>query len=185
MSRLNALQGLAALSLYVGSLLAPSPAAASAVRFYCGKSGATPATLAQTSTGQTVSVIRWVSNSFSDAGWSPERRCQEVSSRFETFRREGRLRFLTTGRMNGASVICTAQANPGPCDGLLYTLKPGQDPTTTLRSLLAVRVNSRGPLNETSDRLYIDVQELLNTAAAVENPPTAASTTTKTPEGLW
>lgn len=183
MARHNFLSALATLGLITASLTVEAPARATAVRFYCGTANGTPATLAQTGNGRTVSVIRWVSSRFREAGWTPERRCQEVSSRFEEFRRQGRLAYLTTGRMNGLPVICTARANAGPCDGLLYTLKPGQDATATLRGLLAVRVNSRGPLNETSDRLYVSVQELLESATALGNTPESAAAAQ--PDGLW
>ena len=140
--------------------------AATASRFVCGSSGGAPATQAVTRDGKTVTVIRWTSSVFDGAGWSQERRCQEVSSRFEEFRRSDRLRYITTGRINGQPVICTTPSNGGACDGLLYTLKPGQDPTATLRTLLDIRVKARGPLNETNPRLYVSMDEILDVAQA-------------------
>jgi hypothetical protein len=111
-----------------------------------------------------------------------------VSLRFETLRQQGRLNYLTTGRMNGLPVICTAKQAGAACDGLLYTLKPGQDPTTTLTRLLDVRFKARGPLNETPERLYINVNELIsgNGANSVATP--ARSSVTSSGNGvrpLW
>ena len=129
-------------------------------------------------------MIRWSSNVFDGGGWTPERRCQEVSQRFEGFRQQGRLQYLTTGRINGQPVICTAKAEGAPCDGLLYTLKPGQDPTTALRNLFDVRYKARGPLNETEERLYINVDKLLNGSPTTSVTPTLPRPSISTPS-LW
>ncbi len=136
--------------------------AASAKSFYCGQASGAPATLAQTASGKSVPVIRWSSTTFNSSGWDQSRRCQVVSSRFEQFRQQGTLQYLTTGRMNGQSVICTALRNGGGCKGLLYTLKPGQNPTKTLADLLDVRTKALGPLNETTSRLYVKMSDILD-----------------------
>ena len=137
---------------------------AGANRFFCGSSGKIPATKATTRSGKNIDVIRWTSDTFEEAGWSAQRRCEEVSSRFEKLRLEGRLKYLTTGRMNGQPVICSTSSRGGSCDGLLYTLKPNQDPGATLQSLLNVRSRASGPLNETTERIYLEIEEVINTA---------------------
>lgn len=137
-------------------------AAPRAQGFICATSSGVPSTKAIKSDGSQVDIIRWTSNSFSSAGWNPQRRCQEVSIRFDRYLKEGRLKYLTTGRMNGVPVICTSLTNGGPCDGLLYTLKPNQNPTVTLESLLEVKKQKRGPINETSSRIYISIDQILN-----------------------
>lgn len=152
---------LAAAGLSAFTALGSAPAQAAATSFTCSTSNGVPTTVATTDTGRTVPMIRWTSNAFDGAGWSPQRRCQEVSQRFESFRQQGRLAFITTGRMNSLPVICTAAKDGGACDGLLYTLKPSQDPTLALQRLFDVRNKARGPLNETNARLYVSVDELL------------------------
>mgnify|MGYP001196644892 CR=1 FL=1 len=168
--------------------------AAGAKRFHCGTSSGVPATLATTASGKTVPVIRWTSTTFDSAGWSQNKRCQAVSQRFEQYRQEGRLKYLTTGRMNGQAVICSANKDGGSCNGLLYTLKPGQDPTKTLRDLLVVRTKAAGPLNETTSRLYVKMGDLLDAATGETTPASSvtskpASSTTTTPaaadDNLW
>lgn len=169
--------------LLAGALLAPLqlvplPAEARARSFSCSSLAGVPTTTAQMADGRSVPVIRWTSSTFDGAGWTPERRCQEVSARFDTFHRQDRLNYITTGRINGQPVICTS-ARPGSgCDGLLYTLKPSQNATATLRNLLDVRTKARGPLNETNGRLYVNVSELLEappaTAAEASAPGAAA-----------
>lgn len=137
-------------------------AAPRAKGFICGTSSGVPTTKAAKSDGSQVDIIRWTSNSFSADGWGPQRRCQEVSKRFDQYLKEGRLKYLTTGRMNGVPVICTSLTNGGPCDGLLYTLKPNQNPTVTLENLMEVKKQKRGPLNETTSRIYISIDQVLN-----------------------
>jgi hypothetical protein len=146
----------------LGVLLAGAPSGqAKAQSFVCSTLSGVPTTLASMADGKQVPVIRWTSNVFDGAGWTPERRCQEVSGRFDTLNRQGRLTYITTGRINGQPVICTAPSNGASCDGLLYTLKPGQNATTTLRNLLDVRLKVRDPLYETTGRLYVSMDELL------------------------
>jgi len=153
--------------------VAPQPAAAAAPAaqsFFCGTAAGAPATTVVTADGRQVPVIRWTSAAFNDAGWSQQRRCQEVSARFDGLLKQGRLAYITTGRMNGLPVICTAASRGGACDGLL-------DATSTLRNLLEIRVKARGPLNETTSRLYVGLDELVSTAEAnAANPAPAAPT---------
>lgn len=151
----------------MASLLpAPAEARVQARSFVCSTSAGAPATNVVTQNGQQVPLIRWTSSVFNDAGWTPERRCQEVSNRFNDYFRQGRLDFITTGRMNGLPVICTARSNGGACDGLLFTLKPGQNASRTLQDLFSVRTKARGPLNETNSRVYLSLDELVTTAQA-------------------
>lgn len=173
-----------AMSATTGGVLLDSPAKAAATSFSCTTSKGVPATVAKTDDGRIVSMIRWTSNAFDGAGWTPQRRCQEVSQRFETYRQQGRLAYITTGRMNSLPVICTARSDGGACDGLLYTLKPGQDPTLALKRLFDVRFKARGPLNETTSRVYLSVNELLG-APKMVNPAANTNTSTSDVKPLW
>lgn len=156
--------------------------------FICSIASGSPATSAVTSTGKHVPLIRWTSTTFDNAGWTQQRRCEEVSSRFDDYHKQGRLKYITTGRINGLPVICTATNLGAGCDGLLYTLKPGQDATATLWNLLDIRVKARGPLNETNSRFYVSLDELLSIglANAVEGIlPAKESTHTQPSTSLW
>ena len=42
----------------------------------------------------------------------------------------------------------------------LHPLKPGQDPTQTLKNLLAVRTKATSALTESASRLYISIEEI-------------------------
>ena len=121
-----------------------------------------PATVVQTKIGKQVPIIYWKSQTFSGSGWTPERRCQEVSARFQTYHSSGTLEYITTGRMNGLPVICVAQSDGGACEGLLYTLKPGQNATATLKKLFEIRTKpGAAPLEETTARMYVSVDSII------------------------
>lgn len=72
----------------------------------------------------------WAIPSELGGGWTPERRCNEITSRFETYRQDGLLE-LSTGIENGYDTICvTTQLDPTDCR-LILTVPPGQDPQLT------------------------------------------------------
>ena len=63
-------------------------------------------------------------------GWTPEKRCNEITRRFEEHRQDGLLE-LSIGTENGYDTICvTTQADPSDCR-LILTVPPGQDPQLT------------------------------------------------------
>ena len=113
---------------------------------------------------------------------TPERRCQEVSSRFQNYHSAGTLEYITTGRNNGLPVICVAQTDGGACAGLLYTLKPGQNATATLKKLFDVRTKpGAAPLEETTARMYLSMDSIIRKKSGSVNtsspiPPTPSST---------
>ena len=131
-------------------------------KFFCGTYDGAPSTMSNTSSGKQVAVIMWKSTAFSGGGYDPQTRCQIVSNRFNQLYNQGLLTHLTTGRKNGMNIICGASSNGGGCaqDGMLYTLKPGQDPTQTLKNLLAVRTKATSALTESASRLYISIEEI-------------------------
>lgn len=152
--------------------------------FFCdSSSGKVPTTMYQSSQGNSEPWIQWVSDHFSGSGWSPDTRCQEVSSRLETYRKNKQLRYVTLGTVNNQSVICVASKDQGPCEGIIYTLKPGQDGIQALNNLFAWRKGEEG-LESNYESVtaipYIDVGTRLDetTVEATSEPKT--STTKKT-----
>ena len=144
--------------------------------FRCDISGDLPTTLYQSSQGTAEPWIKWQSDHFSGSGWSPETRCQEVSSRLETYRRNKKLKYVTLGTVNNQSVICVASQEGGKCEGIVYTLKPGQDGLKALNNLFAWRKGEQGlESNYESATIipYINVGERLDetTTQSVEKSP--------------
>lgn len=135
-----------------------SPEQGQGIGFECVSNNGIPTTIVVGPNGE-VPMISWTSNHFSNDGWTPEARCRDVTSRLARAHQSGTLEFLTTGRINNLPVICSTSIQGGGCESLIYTLKPNQNPATTLQSLIMVRTGQRGPISETSSRPYIPVSQ--------------------------
>ncbi|MEG5052766.1 MULTISPECIES: COP23 domain-containing protein [unclassified Microcoleus] len=154
------------------------PSYAQSTTFFCGMSSdGVPTTFANTPRG-TVQVVKWTSEHFTDAGYSPERRCQEVSSRFQSFKNRGQLNSLTAGYLNGQPAICVGDGNP-PCtsEKLLFTLKPGANAAARLQQLFDIRSGASGaPLYESTrdhrsssgSSATVDFNQFLQQASVVQ-----------------
>ena len=76
------------------------------------------------------SSFPWAVPSQLGGGWTPQRRCNEISRRLELYREDGLLE-MTTGIKNGYDTICvTTQVDPTDCR-IVLTVPPGQDPQLT------------------------------------------------------
>ena len=72
----------------------------------------------------------WAVPSQLGGGWTPQRRCNEITRRLESYRPDGLLE-MTTGFENGYNTICvTTQVDPTDCR-IVLTVPPGQDPQLT------------------------------------------------------
>lgn len=145
--------------------------------FACEQVDGVPTTVAKTKSAE-IPIIKWVSNDFDAAGWEPQKRCAEVSGRFQAYYQDGSLRFITTGQLNGENAICTAEREGGDCKNLLFTVRPGRNPQVTLQKLIAIRHNSNEALTETGKRPYLNVDKLLGTNSTTQS-------TTQSPKPLW
>lgn len=71
----------------------------------------------------------WATPSLMGGGWTPERRCNEISRRLEFYRPDGLLE-MRTATENNYDIICvTTQKNPD-CQ-IVLTVPPNQDPQLT------------------------------------------------------
>ncbi len=176
---------IATLALLLGSAIATAkPASAQAVNFFCGSDGINPVTYASTARGN-VPIMRWQTHHFSGSGYTPQQRCQEVSGRFQTYYNNGSLNYITTGIMNGQPVVCTSGSQGGGCAGLLFTLRPTDNASQVVQQLFDIRAGAAGPINQSGNRVYVDINELLENGAVeggTEVAPTPETpTTTETP----
>lgn len=147
-------------------------------KFYCGMSRGVPATLVRTPRGNKP-MIRWVDGAFPPP-WTPEKRCEEISSRFQRFFDNGTLNYLRAGRLNNQSVLCVASAKGGPClpNGVLVTLKSDRNPRDILQQLLDNRAGSSGDgtiqlsggsrnsavsVSDDREAAYLDVNKIIGT----------------------
>ncbi len=69
----------------------------------------------------------WATPTTLGGGWGPERRCNEISRRLESYRPDGLLE-LKTGQENGYNTICVTTEDLPACR-IVLTVPPGQDPT--------------------------------------------------------
>jgi Circadian oscillating protein COP23 len=141
-----------------------APSQAQVPTFFCqtASSDGIPTTYANTNRGS-VAVVKWHSHYFSGSGYTPMTRCQEVTSRFNTYRSSGQLAYITAGWQNGQPVLCAGTTCTG--NNLLFTLRPDQDPNQVIYEIMANRANASGPTYQSSDgAATIDVEEYLRTA---------------------
>ena len=133
--------------------------------FYCSTDSGTPTTIYQNSQGTAEPWIKWVSEHFSEAKWTPLARCETVSERLEQYRQAGKLKYVTLGMENDQQIICVASRDNGPCEGIVYTLKPGQDGIAALNNLFAWgsgQQNLESSYESSSFIPYINVGKRLN-----------------------
>lgn len=71
----------------------------------------------------------WAVPSQLGGGWTPERRCFEISQRLESYRPDG-LEYLQLDVKNGYDIIC-AVTELNPDCRIILTIPPGQDPQLT------------------------------------------------------
>jgi Circadian oscillating protein COP23 len=165
--------------LLTGTFVAPAlistiaqSKAESPVKFICNqsfdqeKNNNLPTTFAWHSKGKTA-LIRWETKYFRN--YSPQRRCEEVSPRFQQAYENGSLNLITNGRMNNQPVICTARKYGAACDTLLMTLRPEDNSLQVLnvfKEILDGR--QKGPVKHSSGtpQIYyqINIDEFLRNA---------------------
>ncbi len=111
-----------------------SPTSAVRTSFFCANDlKGIPTTYGRTQRGR-VSVIKWVSQYFNNAGYDPQKRCEEVSSQFQKLYNEGKLNYLSAAPKNNQSIICGLSSIGSECEQL-FTLKPGEDAGRILQQL--------------------------------------------------
>lgn len=75
----------------------------------------------------------WAAPTTLGGGWSPQRRCEAIASRLESYRPDG-LQELQTAVQNNENTVCvTTEANPS-CR-IVLTVPPGQDPFVVRNSV--------------------------------------------------
>ncbi|MGM0457314.1 MAG: COP23 domain-containing protein [Cyanobacteriota bacterium] len=79
--------------------------------------------------GQGGQGYAWATPTALGGGWTPERRCNEISRRLESYRPDGLLE-LGTNVENGYDVICVTTQENSSCR-IVLTVPPGQDPRQT------------------------------------------------------
>ena len=148
----------------------------SSTQYRCMDRSGSPATVAYTSRGA-IELIRWQNDYFSASSYTPLRRCQEVSTRFQQHSDANNLRFISTGKINNYNAICISEKT-GDCkpDGLLITLQADDDPEDVLRNLFSLSARrANGGITRASGRKIketIDLEQFLSDSPTLENAET-------------
>lgn len=132
--------------------------------FKCDIDSTIPTTMYHDSKGSKEPWIKWISEHFSDSNWTPMSRCEAVSERLEEYRLDGKLKYVTLGMENNQQIICVASYDNGPCEGIVYTLRPGQDGIAALNNLFAWgsgQENLESSYESSTSIPYINVGEKL------------------------
>jgi hypothetical protein len=119
------------------------------VAFLCETENGVPMTIAKDKDNKNILIISWEYTGFNDAGYTPQERCKQVSSRFELYRKNNNFAYLTVGTINGQSSICLTSKENGNCgdgiqsqQGLLFTLRPTSNSQEILEKL-AIALQSK------------------------------------------
>ncbi|AFZ45564.1 hypothetical protein PCC7418_3450 [Halothece sp. PCC 7418] len=165
------------------ALIKPSPAQPSqqGVRYTCTnwnyQGEMVPTTMADTPRGR-IAMIVWKSDFFSGSGWTPERRCQSITRRFQAFHNAlsyyNKDFILGLGTVNRQPVICAMkgkQEGQKECyqNGALITLEPSDNALAVFKGLVKVASYAdSGPLvRGTND--VINVDEWLSNASPIDD----------------
>lgn len=147
-----------AIALSATATISQPGTAQSRTTFFCASSNGVPTTFARTPRGN-IPMISWRT---ATQGWTPQRRCQEVTSRFQRHQDNGTLRFLKADYRNGAGVICATASASESCNAsnVLFTVTQG-DPNSTLQKLLDGRGLASGiTVNESAE--VVNVEDYMN-----------------------
>lgn len=114
-----------------------------------------------------VHFISWRSEHFIASGWTMEKRCQEVSKKFQQLHSQNRLNHLSYGRNNGYPIICGVANIEEPCNGdnQLFTLRTDADAKGVILQLMHI---SQGKASEEliqsnkNNQNYVNVRVFLN-----------------------
>lgn len=134
---------------------------AESITFFCGNYDKIHATIAQNSQDRILLFI-WTSEYFSEAGYTPQRRCIETSSKLQNYHNNGTLNYIFAERQESQLVVCVARRKGGSCFEELFSLSPNSTRTShILQWMLAIR-NRADIISEVEGHIYIDINKYLN-----------------------
>ena len=148
------------------------------VTFYCGTISESdtekiPTTLAYVPQRKThIPIVAWTNDSI--AAWNPERRCNAVSSKFQTFYQDGRLNYLTDGQVAGEQVICALLEKQEQCSGenQLFQVRSGTDSEEVIVGIKEILKGKRSQTEviyqSSGDRNYVSISGLLENAPGID-----------------
>ncbi|WP_052035220.1 COP23 domain-containing protein [Xenococcus sp. PCC 7305] len=186
-------------AVITSAIMINQPSRAQSMTFRCqpdNSANSIPTTYAVTPDG-TKPVIKWKSDYFEQSAYTPMRRCNEVTERFNNFYSQGMLQDLTPGWVNKQPVVCATLSCTE--DTLLFTLRPDQDPDQVLQELFANRQGASTPTFQCSTcspsynlQDYLDKTPVETPGSSTNSVPSeplpskpTGNTTTGNGNGTW
>ncbi len=118
-----------------------------------------------------VYIINWKHQGFKQ--WTPSKRCELVSARFQDFQKSGQLQFLATGVNNGSPVICAVKSQEETCnrDNQLFTLRSNSDASQVLDRMgnILVGASSQPIVQSSKERKFLNMAIFLQHAPDVNS----------------
>jgi Circadian oscillating protein COP23 len=122
--------------------------------FICGQDKGRPATIVQHPQRGNVTLILWTSDYFRGSGWDNQRRCEQVSSKFQQNQTRDVLKAIVSGTYNNLPVLCAfpgdeipSQVIPCQDERVLMTLRRGDDSQAFIQQLIGLSGDtSKDPL---------------------------------------
>jgi Circadian oscillating protein COP23 len=115
-----------------------------------------------------ITVVGWKSQFFAKRGWNAQKRCADITPKFQQAFDAGRLQYLTTGTSNGYPVVCAIAKQEDACNSTsqLFTLKPHDQPTLVLQQLMDILTGKASDmlLQSSDGKTYISMQEFFKKA---------------------
>ncbi len=147
---------------------ADKPSSEGKVAFYCDRHEGKPAMIAKHPERGEVTLIVFVSKYFSASGWNPQRRCEQVSYKFQSNIERGHLRKVIASWSNDLMVFCASEDESveyvSRCedDRVLMTLREQDRPEVLLEELRGLKQGKKlSPLYH-SQQDIVEVDEINN-----------------------
>jgi hypothetical protein len=120
-----------------------------------------------------ITVVGWKSQYFAKRGWNAQKRCADITPRFQQAFDSGRLQYLTTGASSGYPVVCAIAKQEDACNSTsqLFTLKPHDQPTLVLQQLMDVLTGKASDmlLQSSDGKTYVSMQEFFKRAPLADS----------------
>lgn len=143
--------------------------------------------------GTKTPLIHWRSQEFSSSGYTPERRCKQVTNKLNkiVFENGSRLSdlWLTMGQVGSYRVLCQVNSTRSGCNrnNLLMTLSywNRRKPEEVIARLLSFAVVNKGKsVQESSGQTYINLEQWVNQRIKTAKNPRLSASDSKYWEGI-
>jgi hypothetical protein len=120
--------------------------------FFCKQIDGVPATVAVNKAGREAVIILWVSSDYFGTNYTPQKRCEEVSKRFQANQENGNLSYIVPGNVAGNRALCASQNKVSELisctdENLLMILRPWENANEIINNLMDINsARSSNPL---------------------------------------